>query len=173
MIFQMSDIKVVFSNPQYGKRDSKLANEKLLNGKTLQIILKVMIISSRSILFRFSWICNVLWDRLMANISRMFRFITFPYSNCCILRVRTMRNNSEPNRNKSAQYKVKSRHYKKWLLVRTCLHGGGGPQIGEVTCGGSPHLSCKRDQIKMRDYVDRRVTHQSGLPHLPEVPNSM
>ena len=53
--------------------------------------------------------------------------------------------------------------------MRACLHGGGGPQIGEVTCGGSPHLSCKRNQIKMRDYVDRRVTHQSGLPHLPGV----
>ena len=24
--------------------------------------------------------------------------------------------------------------------------------------GGSPHLSCKCDQIKMIDYVDRRVT---------------
>ena len=24
--------------------------------------------------------------------------------------------------------------------------------------GGSLHLSCKRDQIKMRDYMDRRVT---------------
>ena len=43
-------------------------------------------------------------------------------------------------------------------LPRTCLHGGGGPQIGEVTCGGSPHLSCKYDQINMRDYMDRRVT---------------
>ena len=41
---------------------------------------------------------------------------------------------------------------------RACLHEGGGPQIGEVTCGGSPQLSCKRDQIKMRDYMDRRVT---------------
>ena len=30
--------------------------------------------------------------------------------------------------------------------------------MGEVTCGGSPHLSYKRDQIKMRDYMDRRVT---------------
>ena len=28
--------------------------------------------------------------------------------------------------------------------------------VGEVTCGGSPHLSCKRDQ--RRDYMDRRVT---------------
>ena len=36
--------------------------------------------------------------------------------------------------------------------------GGKGPQIGEVTCGGSQLLSCKRDQIKMRDYMDRRVT---------------
>ena len=44
------------------------------------------------------------------------------------------------------------------MYLRACLHGGGGPQIGEVTCGGSPHLSCKRDQIKMRDYMDRRVT---------------
>ena len=42
--------------------------------------------------------------------------------------------------------------------IRACLHGGGGPPIGEVTCGGSPHLTCKRDQVKMRDYMDRRVT---------------
>ena len=49
--------------------------------------------------------------------------------------------------------------------------GVGGTQIGEVTCGGSLHLSCKRDQIKMRDYADRRVTYQSGLPHLPGVPH--
>ena len=33
-----------------------------------------------------------------------------------------------------------------------------GQRIREVTCGGSPHLSCKRDQIKMRDYMGRRVT---------------
>ena len=51
-------------------------------------------------------------------------------------------------------------------LFRVCLYGGGGPHIGEVKCGGSPHLSCKRDQIKMRDYnVWRgRLLHQSGLP---------
>ena len=36
-----------------------------------------------------------------------------------------------------------------------CLHEGGGPQVGKVTRGGSPRLSCKRDQIKMRDYMDR------------------
>ena len=28
--------------------------------------------------------------------------------------------------------------------------GGVGQQIGEVTSGGSSHLSCKHDQIKMR-----------------------
>ena len=38
------------------------------------------------------------------------------------------------------------------------MHGGGGSQLGEVTFGGSPHLSCKPDLIKMRDYMDRRVT---------------
>ena len=42
--------------------------------------------------------------------------------------------------------------------LRACLQEGGGPQVGEVTCGGSPYLTCKRDHIKMRDYMDRRVT---------------
>ena len=41
---------------------------------------------------------------------------------------------------------------------RACLHEGGGPQVGEATCGGSPQLSCKCDHIKMRDYIGRRVT---------------
>ena len=51
----------------------------------------------------------------------------------------------------------------KW--PRACLHGGRGPQIGEVTCGGSPYLSCNRDRIKMRYYMDRRVTSPTwGLP---------
>ena len=57
----------------------------------------------------------------------------------------------------------------KAIWFRACLHGGGRPQIGEVTWGGSPHLSCKRDQIKMTDYMDRRLPHLSGLPQLPEV----
>ena len=42
--------------------------------------------------------------------------------------------------------------------LRVCLHEGGEPQVGEVTCGGLPHLTCKRDHIKMKDYIDRRVT---------------
>ena len=48
-----------------------------------------------------------------------------------------------------------------------CLHGGGGPQVGEVTRGGPPHLSRKRDQIKMRDYMDRRVTSLTWGPPPP------
>ena len=50
---------------------------------------------------------------------------------------------------------------------RVCLHGGGGPQIGEVTRGGSPHLSCKRDKINMRDCMDRRVTPLTWGPPPP------
>ena len=57
------------------------------------------------------------------------------------------------------------------VVFRACFQGGGGPQIGEVTRGGSPNLSRKRNQIEMRDYLDRRVTHQSSLPHLPGVPH--
>ena len=38
------------------------------------------------------------------------------------------------------------------------LHGGVGSQVGEVTHGGSTNLSCKHNQIKMKDYMDRRLT---------------
>ena len=49
--------------------------------------------------------------------------------------------------------------------------GGGGPKIGEVTRSGSLHLSRKRDQTKIRDFMDKRVTPTSGFPHLPGVPH--
>ena len=57
------------------------------------------------------------------------------------------------------------------MLFRACLHGGGGPQVGEVTRGGSPNLSCECDQTEMSDYMDGRVTPPkwvtvSGVPHL-------
>ena len=42
--------------------------------------------------------------------------------------------------------------------LRACLHGTAGPQVGEVTCGESVHLSRTRDKTKIRDYMDRRVT---------------
>ena len=51
------------------------------------------------------------------------------------------------------------------------MEGGGGPQIGEVTCCGSSHLSCKRDQIKSEIIWTGRLPHLSGLPHLPGVPH--
>ena len=60
----------------------------------------------------------------------------------------------------------------RWLVLptllpfRACLHEGGGPQVGEVTCGGLPHLTCKRDHIKMRDDMDRRMTPPTWDPHL-------
>ena len=46
----------------------------------------------------------------------------------------------------------------------------GGPQIGVATCGGSPHLSCKRDQIKMRDYMDRQLTKPNRVTSPTWVP---
>ena len=63
--------------------------------------------------------------------------------------------------------------------LRACLHGGGGPQVGEVApLGGvtrlsiqslirSPQLSCKHDQIKMRDYLDKWVTSPTWGPLPP------
>ena len=36
---------------------------------------------------------------------------------------------------------------------------------------GSPHLSCKRDQDEIIDYMDRRVTQLGGLLHLSGAPH--
>ena len=62
------------------ERERKLEkkNEKFLNGKTIHINLKTDDNQSGSILFRFSRIRNVLWDRLKANISRRFRIHQIP-----------------------------------------------------------------------------------------------
>ena len=49
---------------------------------------------------------------------------------------------------------LKRLHGKIWLRLR----GSPGLVDGATRLCGSPHLSCKRDQIKMRDYMDRRVT---------------
>ncbi|CAH3188288.1 unnamed protein product [Porites lobata] len=78
-----------------------------------------------------------------------------------------------------AQAKAQLRSVVAWLSYCTkifCASNkkgfvGGGPQVSEVTLlgrvtrlsiqslNGHPHLSCKLDQIKMTDYMDRRVTH--------------
>ena len=55
--------------------------------------------------------------------------------------------------------------------IKGLLHEGGVPQVGEVTSGGLPNLTCKRHHIKMRDYMDNGVTHLSGLPDLPGFPH--
>ena len=51
--------------------------------------------------------------------------------------------------------------------IKGCLHGGGGAKVGEVTCGGSPRLSCKGDEMKMRDYMDRWITSPTRGPPPP------
>ena len=49
---------------------------------------------------------------------------------------------------------LKRLHGKIWPRLR----GLPGLAVRDTRLGGSPHLSCKRDQIKTRDYMDRRVT---------------
>ena len=53
---------------------------------------------------RFSWIRNVLWDRLKANISRLFQIYHIPLLKLFFFHVKTMRNNSETDRNTVLHY---------------------------------------------------------------------
>ena len=53
---------------------------------------------------------------------------------------------------------TKNRKFQEPWSVKACLHEGGVPQVSEVTCGGLPHVTCKRDHIKTRDCMDWRVT---------------
>ena len=68
-----------------------------------------------SVFHEYTLYCGIAWRQIF---QECFEFITFHFSNCCIYRVKTMRNNNETDRNKSAQYKVKPRRYK-WLLIIT------------------------------------------------------
>ena len=60
----------------------------------------------------------------------------------------------------------------------TRLHSKSSPRLTGLPylpdratrLGGSPHLSCKRDQNKIRNYMDKRVRRAT---HLPGVPTSM
>ena len=58
--------------------------------------------------------------------------------------------------------------YKDKESLRACSYGGGEPQVGEVTRGGSLHLSCKCDQIK-----NERLYGQAGYPTYLGSPTSM
>ena len=51
---------------------------------------------------------------------------------------------------------MQSYFLKRISIVLGTVYMEVGPQIGEVTYGGSPHLSCKRDQMKMSSLRGRR-----------------
>ena len=94
---------------------------------------------------------------------RILIYRTWAIGSCISLRVSKIRSTRARTRCSSCSITKASKGEKCKLRsgierLRACLHEGGGPQVGEVTCAGSPHLTCKRDQIKMRDYMDRRVT---------------
>ena len=102
MIFQLSHIKVAFSNPQYGEREREKTNKcrKVFEWENFQINLRRNDNQSGSILFQFSWICNVLWDRLKANISRMFRIYHIPLLKLLYF---TWENDAEKQRDRQEQ----------------------------------------------------------------------
>ena len=62
--------------------------------------------------------------------------------------------NSTPARRVSGYPTLSRLHGKMWSRLT------GLPYLADraTRLGGLPHLSCKHDQIKMRDYMERRVT---------------
>ena len=56
------------------------------------------------------------------------------------------------------EFRLCKSHLQYLRQIKPISHEGGVPQVGEVTCVKLPHLTCKRDHIKMRDFLDRRVT---------------
>ena len=61
---------------------------------------------------------------------------------------------------------LKSLHGKMWPRLR----GLPGLEDRTTHLGGSPHLSCKRDQIKMRNYMERRVLPPERVSTPTKVP---
>ena len=98
------------------------------------------------------------------------QFFTTPLSRKCQKRLKHKENQTKTKKDQKASESCQNFNrsnvgYWEFICInpsfegfRACLYEDGRPQIGEVTCSGSPHLSCKRDHIKMRDYMNRRVT---------------
>ena len=61
---------------------------------------------------------------------------------------------TNPTPARRVTFTLKRLHGKIWPRLR----GQPGLVDRATRLGRSPHLSCQRDQIKMRDYMDRRVT---------------
>ena len=69
--------------------------------------------------------------------------------------------------NKSSHFISTSHGKLKMDQIKACLHGGGRPQIGEVTGSGSPHLSHKRVvKLKRKSIWTGRLPQLPGVPHL-------
>ena len=76
------------------------------------------------------------------------------------------RQNSNRELKQRRREREREREQQKSNRFRACLHGGRGPLIGELTCGGSLHLSCKRDQIKMRHGQVGYLTYLGSPPFM-------
>ena len=52
------------------------------------------------------------------------------------------------------------------IILRARLHRGrlGNPPVQKKSLKWSPHLSCSRDQIEMRDYIDGQATPPNSSP---------
>ena len=58
-------------------------------------------------------------------------------------------------------------HHEINLQLRACLHGGRGPQVGEVTSGGRGSPTYHVNVIKLKE----EIIWTGGLPHQPGVPH--
>ena len=68
---------------------------------------------------------------------------------------------------------IKKKSFPPTKPFRACLHEGGGTRHMLSHLPGVPHLTCKRNYIKMRDYMDRRVTSPTwgAPPHCKQALN--
>ena len=94
---------------------------------------------------------------------RILIYRTWAIGSCISLRVSKIRSTSARRRCSSCSITKASKGKKMQVEIwdweiKGLFAWRWGTQVGEVTCGGLPHLTCKRDHIKMRDCMDRRVT---------------
>ena len=130
-----------------------------------------MIISKGLFFFDFheyAIYCGITWRQ---TNQEGFDFITFHYSNCCILPVKTMQHNSKTDRIKYAQYKVESWHYKtlmafayKQKIFKKVL------QISQVRTFISPVIGPKC-QVNWTRWVEMRtkLLRESGEQMKPQI----
>ena len=142
------DIELIFS-PPYGSHHSGVWERCIrTTRKTLNALLKQQTLNDEALVTFMCEVESIINGKPIAKVSEDLRDLEPPTPiTCCFLNLDQFCLQG-PLEKKTYLVIEDGIKFRTWLIssggdgLRACVHGGGGPQVGEVTClGGVTRLS--------------------------------